>query len=64
MPDELMTPTPEEARNGWTPETLTAYHRKQNETTQAALDWNGRPKRRPNVQSKGNWRPWRFGWAD
>jgi hypothetical protein len=59
---ELMEPTDAERRNGWTAETLTAYHAKQNEFTQAALDWGGRPKKRPTMQ-KG-YRPWRFGWGD
>lgn len=43
----LIEPTFEEARNGWTPETLTAYVRQQMATQADALDPSKRPAQRP-----------------
>ncbi len=63
QPDEDRR-TPEDIRNGWTLEAFNAYHAKQAGYTQSALDWTGRPKKRPTMQNKGTYSPWRFGWAD
>jgi hypothetical protein len=57
MPEDRRTP--EEIRNGWSLEVFDAYHAKQAGYTQSALDWTGRPNRRPTVQAK--WNPLRWG---
>jgi hypothetical protein len=56
--------TPEDIRNGWTLEAFDAYHAKALEHSQRLMDWSGRPKSRPQMQNKGNYSPWRFGWGD
>jgi hypothetical protein len=47
--DSLIEPTPEEARNGWTAETLTAYVRRQQAARADAIDPARRVAPRPPV---------------
>jgi hypothetical protein len=49
----LIEPSEDEKRNGWTAETLTAYHTKREEETQKALDWQLRKPVRPRATNSG-----------
>lgn len=51
MSRRLLEPTDEERKNGWTAETLTAYHEQREIETQKALDWQMRPRVRARVQN-------------
>lgn len=41
---DLIEPTEDEKRNGWTAESLTAYVRERKEASRKQLDWTVRPK--------------------
>ena len=47
----LIEPSEDEKRNGWTAESLTAYHAERDAAAQKSLDWQMRPKAKPAVQN-------------
>jgi hypothetical protein len=44
--------TPEDIRNGWSLGEFNAYHAEREKVKQETLDWSGRPKKRPTMQTR------------
>ncbi len=57
-PHNLIEPTPEEAANGWTAETLTKYVREREQAANERLDFNHPSRRRQPPRANGH--RWRF----
>ena len=52
-PIECIEPSSDELKNGWDPETLTAYVHAQRHAQSARLDFQSRPRPRPQAQNNG-----------
>ena len=57
---ELIEPTPDEAKNGWTAETLTAYHAEQKAAQALRIDPNSAIRRVRPQKANGRYSPLRW----
>ncbi len=62
MADELIEPSDDERRNGWTPQTLTTYLRSQVDAQAQRIDLQSPARRRARrpTRANNNYRPLRW----